>query len=195
MAVLDDIEVDYDLEYLTKKDAAWFTCAVVLEHQNQLRVKFEVFSVADFNTHCDIEQLIHKFRPVSKPVEDNECSILVQGMRVCAIYRRHDRDELLYYDAVVDAVLYVEHTPEKCVCSYLLCWQHGPGEGTLTEASIEDICFIVHGDIHPKIAEFANLVKQQLKVPSVESQVFGSVEHSSHAGSCAGFGGKGSALS
>ncbi|XP_076928644.1 protein SAWADEE HOMEODOMAIN HOMOLOG 1-like isoform X1 [Bidens hawaiensis] len=182
MAVLDDIEVDYDLEYLTNKDAAWFTCAVVLEDQNHLRVKFEgfahsfhdeVFSVTDFSTHRDIEQLIHKFRPVSKPVEDNECSRLTEGMLVCAIYRRHD--EVLYYDAIVDAVLYVEHTPEKCVCSYLLCWQHGPGEGTLTKASIEDICFIVDGDIHPKIAEFANLVKQQLKVPSVESQASSSV--------------------
>ncbi|XP_076884279.1 protein SAWADEE HOMEODOMAIN HOMOLOG 2-like isoform X2 [Bidens hawaiensis] len=175
--------VDYNLDYRWKADDAWYTCAAILEHGSRLRIKFkdtvqsyfdEIYSVADFNTHREIEQFLSRFRTVSEPVEDNECSRVLEGMKICAIYR--NKDEALYYDATVDAVQYVEHTPDKCICSYLLCWQHGPGEGTLTETSIEDMCFIVHGNIHPDIAEFANLVKQQLKgANSVQSQASFSV--------------------
>ncbi|XP_076884249.1 protein SAWADEE HOMEODOMAIN HOMOLOG 2-like [Bidens hawaiensis] len=174
--------VNYDLEFRCNADDAWYTCAVVLEHGNQFRVKFkdflqtyfdEVFTVTDFNTHGEIEQLIRKFRPISKPVEDNECSRLTEGVTVNALYRR--QEDARYFDAVVDAVQYKEHTPDKCVCSYLLCWQHGPGEGTITAASIEDICFIIDGDIHPKVSEFTDLVKQKLKGTSVQSQASFSV--------------------
>ncbi|KAJ0582757.1 putative SAWADEE domain-containing protein [Helianthus annuus] len=103
---------DYNLEYRCSTDDAWYTCAVVLDDVNRnLRVKFrdfvqsfydEVFSVANFSTHSEIEQFLLRFRPVSKPVEDYECSGIIQGMLVCAIYR--NKDEALYFDAVVDAV-------------------------------------------------------------------------------------------
>ncbi|KAF5812174.1 putative SAWADEE domain-containing protein [Helianthus annuus] len=184
---------DYNLEYRCSTDDAWYTCAVVLDDVNRnLRVKFrdfvqsfydEVFSVANFSTHSEIEQFLLRFRPVSKPVEDYECSGIIQGMLVCAIYR--NKDEALYFDAVVDAVRYKAHKPEECLCSYLLCWQHGPGNGNVTKSTIEDICLITDGAIHPKLIEFANLMKQQLKGASVQSQVFGSAGHSSHVGSSA----------
>ncbi|XP_076886330.1 uncharacterized protein LOC143536160 [Bidens hawaiensis] len=93
-------------------DEAWYTCRVDLEDGNQLlRVKFqsfyslsdEVFTIADFSTHRQTQQFLHKFRPVSEPIDDNECSRLTQGMRVCAVYRGKQKP-LRYYDAIVDAV-------------------------------------------------------------------------------------------
>ncbi|KAM0072805.1 putative SAWADEE domain-containing protein [Helianthus debilis subsp. tardiflorus] len=188
MEVSDD---DYNLEFRSVKDDAWYTCAVVLDHGNhRLRVKLEgysqsyfdeVFSIADFTTHREIEQFVQRFRPFSNPVQDYECSRIVQGVIVCAAYRRHE--EVRYFDAIVDAVRYKEHTAEECLCSYLLCWQHGPSEGNVTKATIEDVCLLSHGDINPKIIEFTNLMKQQLKGSSIRPQVFGSAGRSSHAGS------------
>ncbi|KAI3786411.1 hypothetical protein L1987_40063 [Smallanthus sonchifolius] len=190
--------VDYNLEYRSKKDEAWYTCGVVLEDGKQLRVKFrdfiqsyfdEVYSIANFLTHHEIEQFLKRFRPVSELIEYNECSRVIEGMKVCAMYK--GADEVLYFDAIVDAVHHKEHTPEKCLCTYLLFWQHGHGEGNMTATTLEDIYLIMHGAIHPKIAEFTNLVKQQLEGVSLQSQasfsvnVFGSVGCSSHVGSSA----------
>ncbi|XP_022036258.1 uncharacterized protein LOC110938093 isoform X2 [Helianthus annuus] len=103
---------DYNLEFRSMKDDAWYTCAVVLDHGNdRLRVKLEgysqsyfdeVFSIADFSSHCEIEQFVQRFRPFSNPVQDYECSRIVQGVIVCAAYRRHE--EVRYFDAIVDAV-------------------------------------------------------------------------------------------
>ncbi|KAI3695356.1 hypothetical protein L1987_78352 [Smallanthus sonchifolius] len=126
--------VDYNLEYRSKKDETWYTCGVVLEDGKQLCVMFkdfiqsyfdEVYSIADFWTHHEIEQFLKRFRPVSGMIEDNECSRVIEGMKVCAMYK--GADEVLYFDAIVDAVHHKEHTPEKCLCTYLLFWQHGPG--------------------------------------------------------------------
>ncbi|XP_076928654.1 uncharacterized protein LOC143592670 [Bidens hawaiensis] len=164
-------------------DEAWYTCRVDLEDGNQLlRVKFqsfyslsdEVFTIADFSTHRQIQQFLRKFRPVSEPIDDNECSRLTQGMPVCAVYRGTQKP-LRYYDAIVDAVHYKEHSPEMCLCSYSLSWQHGPGKGSVTETTIEDICLITRGEKHPKVAEFTDLVKQKLKEASVESRASFSV--------------------
>ncbi|KAK9075524.1 hypothetical protein SSX86_003848 [Deinandra increscens subsp. villosa] len=188
--------VDFNLEYRSRDDA-WYTCGVVLEDGKQLRVKFqdfieshfdEVFSIADLSTHHEIEQLIRKFRPVSVPLEDNECSKVIEGMKVCAIYRRGE--EVLYFDAIVDDVHYIEHTPEKCLCTYLLFWQNGPGKGNITATTLEDICLIMDGAIHPKVSDFVNFAKQKLKISSNEksdkSQESGNVGHSSRGRFSAG---------
>ncbi|MFS8017682.1 putative SAWADEE domain-containing protein [Helianthus anomalus] len=60
-----------------------------------------LFKACVFVRFTKIKHFLHRFCPVSKPVEDYECSRLVQGMFVCANYRK---DEAMYFDAVVDVV-------------------------------------------------------------------------------------------
>lgn len=98
------------LDFRSKKDDAWYACGVVLDGK-KLRVKFkdfvesfhdEVFSIADFSTHREIEQFLLRFRPTSMPIEENECSKVIEGMMVSATYTR---DGLVrFFDAIVDAV-------------------------------------------------------------------------------------------
>ncbi|XP_023752139.1 uncharacterized protein LOC111900488 [Lactuca sativa] len=163
------------LDFRSKKDDAWYACGVVLDGK-KLRVKFkdfvesfhdEVFSIADFSTHREIEQFLLRFRPTSMPIEENECSKVIEGMMVSATYTR---DGLVrFFDAIVDAVNYKEHTPGKCICTYLLFWQHGPAEGNITAASIDDICLIMSGAIDPRVTEFAKLVREKLRGASSQS--------------------------
>lgn len=169
MAISGDADVSYNLDYRSKKDDAWYTSAVVLEDGKQLRVKFrdfvdsyfdEVFSIADFSTKSDLQEFIRRFRCASVPIEDNECSRVIADMVVCATYKGDG--SVRFFDAIVDAVHYKEHTPEKCLCTYLLVWQHGPEEGNITANSIEDICLIMPGAVDPKVTDFAKLVKEKL---------------------------------
>nr|XP_043618651.1 uncharacterized protein LOC122590518 isoform X2 [Erigeron canadensis] len=166
--------VKYTLEHRWKTDDAWYTCGVILEDGKHLRVKFEeeegaskttendeVFSISDFSNQEQIDAFRNKFRPVSAPIEDNECAKVIQGMIVCAAYS--DDGNYRYFDAVVDAVCYKEHSPEKCVCKYLLFWKHGPGEGNITKTNLQDICLIRHGAVDPILADFTKLVKEKLK--------------------------------
>ncbi|CAI9294906.1 unnamed protein product [Lactuca saligna] len=163
------------LDFRSKKDDAWYACGVVLDGK-KLRVKFkdfvesfhdEVFSISDFSTHREIEQFLLRFRPTSMPIEENECSKVIEGMMVSATYTR---DGLVrFFDAIVDAVNYKEHTPGKCLCTYLLFWQHGPAEGNITAASIDDICLIMSGAIDPRVTEFAKLVREKLRGASSQS--------------------------
>ncbi|KVI10598.1 hypothetical protein Ccrd_010987 [Cynara cardunculus var. scolymus] len=214
MAISGDADADVSnyLEYRSKKDEAWYTSAVVLEDGKQLRVKFrdfvhsyydEVFSVADFSTKSELQEFLHRFRRLSEPIEDNECSRVIADMMVCATYKGDG--SVRFFDAIVDSramtmrkapwsgwgtntftstakcstgwkktvvspsasdgaflVHYKEHTPEKCLCTYLLVWQHGPEEGNITATSIEDICLIMPGAVDPKVTDFAKIVKEKL---------------------------------
>ncbi|XP_024965369.1 uncharacterized protein LOC112505687 isoform X2 [Cynara cardunculus var. scolymus] len=213
MAISGDADADVSnyLEYRSKKDEAWYTSAVVLEDGKQLRVKFrdfvhsyydEVFSVADFSTKSELQEFLHRFRRLSEPIEDNECSRVIADMMVCATYKGDG--SVRFFDAIVDSVHYKEHTPEKCLCTYLLVWQHGPEEGNITATSIEDICLIMPGAVDPKVTDFAKIVKEKLglvykrpflsrKTSSNETldelQDFDSAGHSSYVGFSKGRGG------
>lgn len=115
MSISDDL--NYDLEYRSKEDDAWYTCGVILEHETQiLRVKFkdfvqssndELFSISDLSTHHDIQIFLRRFRPESQPINDNECSRVTQGFMVCAAYSRDK--QMRYFDAIVDAVCIASH--------------------------------------------------------------------------------------
>nr|KAJ0217365.1 hypothetical protein LSAT_V11C300136400 [Lactuca sativa] len=59
-----------------------------------------------------------------------------------------------------------EHKLEKCVCTYLLCWKHGPEEGTVTAQSIVNICFIMSGAPDLRVTDFAKLVMEKLSSQS-----------------------------
>ncbi|KAI3509658.1 hypothetical protein L1887_25107 [Cichorium endivia] len=175
--IFDGVNVSYNLDFRSTKDNAWYACGVVLDGK-KLRVKFmdfvqschdEIFSIADFSTHREIEQFLLRFRPTSEPIDENECSKVIEGMTVSATYTT---DGLVrFFDAIVDAVHYKEHKPDKCLCTFLLFWQHGPEVGNITAASIDDLCLIMSGAIDPRVAEFANLVKEKLKGASSQSSL------------------------
>ncbi|XP_023752138.1 uncharacterized protein LOC111900487 [Lactuca sativa] len=173
MTISGDGKVIYNLDYRSKNDDAWYTSGVVLENGKRLRVKLEdfksgdadeVFSMGNFSKHDELEEFLRRFRPVSVPVEENECSTVVEGMTVCATYKGDG--SVRYFDAIVDGVCYKEHKPEKCVCTYLLCWKHGPGEGTVTAENIVDVCFIKSGAPDPRVTDFAKLVMEKLSSQS-----------------------------
>ncbi|KAL4555349.1 hypothetical protein LXL04_037967 [Taraxacum kok-saghyz] len=176
MAISDDGKITYDLDYRSKNDDAWYTAGVVLEKGKQLRVKLEsfessdddeVFSTANFSKHHEIEEFLDRFRPVSVPFDHDECSTLIEGTKVCATYTYDG--SVRYFDAIVDAVYFKEHTPEKCLCTYLLFWQHGPDEGNITAAPIDGICHIMSGALDPKITDFLKPVREKLTRPSSQS--------------------------
>ncbi|KAI3809688.1 hypothetical protein L1987_19286 [Smallanthus sonchifolius] len=92
--------------------------------------------------------------------------MVTEGLMVCAEYTRDN--QLRYFDAIVDAVRYKEHTPEKCFCTYLLFWQHGPEEGNTTAANLDDIYLIRRGSVDPTVAKFTKLVEEKIKGASFE---------------------------
>ncbi|MED6150245.1 hypothetical protein PIB30_070534 [Stylosanthes scabra] len=101
---------DYNTEFRSFKDEAWYSVAISLEDHNQLRIKYlnfsvdhdEVFEASDFKTQQELDQFIERFRPLSKQLQDYECHQLRQGVRVCACHRFRD-DDVRFYDAEVDS--------------------------------------------------------------------------------------------
>ncbi|KVI03164.1 hypothetical protein Ccrd_018541 [Cynara cardunculus var. scolymus] len=70
--------------------------------------------------------------------------------------------QLLQSPSNFSEVHYKKHTPEKCLCTYLLVWQHGPEKGNIIATSIKDICLIMLGVVDPKVTDFAKIVKEKL---------------------------------
>ncbi|XP_071701520.1 uncharacterized protein [Rutidosis leptorrhynchoides] len=186
MSISTALNIDYNIEYRSKNDDAWYLSGIIFENGNRLRVKFkefpqsyydEVFSIDDFSNHSDIDEFIGRFRDVSQPIEDNECSKVIQGMTVCAICRGFD-GSIRYFDAIVDDVCYKQHTPAKCVCKYSLFWQRGPEKGYITATTLDDIWINTTGAVNPIVTEFAKLVES--KLTAVSFQEHGGAGNSSH---------------
>ncbi|KAL6999865.1 hypothetical protein U1Q18_001021 [Sarracenia purpurea var. burkii] len=145
----------YDLEFRSTADDAWYTAQVALDN-DILVVKFlnfsesadERFRAGDFETSEAIDEFVERFRPLSQQLQDSQCSKVIEGMTVCASFSFRD-DDIRFYDAVVEAVHYVEHSfakeEEECLCTFLLFWQHGPNEGNITSTSIANfLMFMLH---------------------------------------------------
>lgn len=104
----------YDLEFRSSLDDAWYTARVVLEASSEtLVVKFlnfyewndEKFSAGDLRVAGAgaLEELLGRVRPLSRQLQDSECSRVVEGMTVCASFS-FETGEIKFYDAVVEAV-------------------------------------------------------------------------------------------
>ncbi|KAF7140481.1 hypothetical protein RHSIM_Rhsim06G0177900 [Rhododendron simsii] len=171
----------YDLEFRSSVDDAWYTARVVLEAPDTLVVKFldfyewndERFSAGDFRSAEAVDEFLGRVRPLSQQLQDNQCSRVIEGMTVCASFS-FVTDEIKFYDAVVEAVHYVEHSfakeEEECLCSFLLFWQHGPNEGNVTSGSIADITLIQHfSQLHSTLASFVKMAKEKVRVTSFAS--------------------------
>lgn len=156
-------------------DDAWYSARALLDG-NTLTVKLEdfpesihdeVFNSGDFATSEAVDKFRERFRPLSRPLEDSECSIVVEGMLVCATFKGDG--QVRFFDAVVEAVNYAEHSSDKCTCTFLLCWQHGPEEGNVTSTNISDICLFTSGTLNSRVDYFTNLTKEKIKVASQHS--------------------------
>ncbi|XP_059661272.1 uncharacterized protein LOC132307502 [Cornus florida] len=165
----------HDLEYRSTADDAWYCVQVVLESESFM-VNFvdfveamnERFNAGDFQTLQAVDDFVRRFRPVSAQVQDSQCSKIVEGLTVCSSFR-FKCDDVRFYDAVVEAVHYEEHSfakaEEECMCTFVLCWQHGPNLGNLTFARIANICTI-QSATRPdfKVASFAKMAREKLEI-------------------------------
>ncbi|KAG8365743.1 hypothetical protein BUALT_Bualt17G0003600 [Buddleja alternifolia] len=170
-----DLSSLYDLEYRAKEDDAWYSVYVVLDAAAQtMRVKYmcypkvyeDVFSAGGLETEAQLAQLVRRFRPVSRQLQDHQCRQLAVGTTVCAAHATADND-LRFYDAVVEAVNRQAHSfpdgEEECLCTFLLSWEHGPGCGTLTFVNIGSICIVEPVfEVDHRISAFAILAKEKI---------------------------------
>ncbi|XP_059624888.1 uncharacterized protein LOC132268143 [Cornus florida] len=175
----DDIWAHDDLEFRSTVDDAWYSVRVVLESES-FTVKFvdfteamnERFNAGDFQTLQAVDDFVRRFRPVSTQSQDSQCSKIVQGLSVCSSFE-FKCDDVRFYDAVVEAVHYEEHSfakEEECMCTFVLCWQHGPNLGNLSLAKIANICIIQSaGQPDFRVASFAKMAKEKLEISSHKS--------------------------
>ncbi|XP_059663940.1 uncharacterized protein LOC132309669 [Cornus florida] len=174
-----DVEA-YDLEFRSAGDEdAWFSVRGLLEGETFL-IKFLGFlessdlrfNAGDFQTLQAVDEFVRRFRPVSAQVQDSECSKIVQGLTVCSSYE-FKCDDVRFYDAVVDAVHHEQHSfkkEEECMCTFVLCWKHGPNVGNLTFANIASICLIQSVEqLNSRVASFAKIAKEKIEIASLKS--------------------------
>ncbi|CAA0839053.1 Unknown protein [Striga hermonthica] len=169
-------EDSYDLEFKAAEDDAWYSVSVALDTVAQtLTVKYScspevyqvTFSAGGFKTELEVEELATRFRPVSRQVQDTQCRQLEVGTTVCASHGTTQQD-LRFYDAVIEAVNHRTHSfageEEECLCKFVLFWLHGRGRGTLTSASIANICTLEPlSEIDPRISAFLILAKEEVR--------------------------------
>lgn len=174
----------YDLEHRYKGDDSWYGVLVTVDEKNEtMTVKFEgyednfdvKFDVKEFKTKEEIEEFGGRFRSVSPQLQDDECGSVKEGMIVCAACNAFGEDDMLFYDAVVEAIHNENHSfhngVEECLCSFILSWLHGPKKDCLTRSGIEGICIIkdTTTQVDPRLASFLKLANQKLRKSSCKS--------------------------
>ncbi|KAF3620790.1 putative nitrate transporter 1.3-like [Capsicum annuum] len=100
----------YDLEYRNRGDDAWYGVLVILTGET-MTVKFEgypdtfdvKFDAKEFKSKEEIDDFLGRFRNISPQMQDNECGSIKEGMFVCAACSAFGGDDMLFYDAVVEA--------------------------------------------------------------------------------------------
>ncbi|CAI9090782.1 OLC1v1025631C3 [Oldenlandia corymbosa var. corymbosa] len=165
----------YDIEYRVDDDDAWYSVSVALSADKEtLSIAFEglaerqSISAGDFETVAEVDEMFfRKFRPVSKQLQDYECHRVIKGMTVCAALS-FGSDDLRFYDAVVEEVEHKKHSfadgEEECLCSFMLCWLHGPMSGSMALGKIAGICAIQTAALNdPRITTFSNLTKERIR--------------------------------
>lgn len=65
-----------------------------------------------------------------------------------------------------------ESGEEKCLCNFILNWQHGPDVGNLTYATVGNICLIQHSTgIDPKVASFLKKSRDKIEMAYIITQL------------------------
>ncbi|KAA8524882.1 hypothetical protein F0562_011305 [Nyssa sinensis] len=195
-----DVSTDdsaYDLEFRCSEDDAWYSVRVVL-NDDTLTVKFwtfpeacdEIYKAGDFQTLEAVHQFVQKFRPISAQLQDSQCLEVMEGRTVCASFidsLAFKDDDIRFYDAVVEAVHHERHSfskeEEECLCSFVLLWQHGPKEGTLTSVNTADICLIQSAaQVDPRVVAFSKMAREKIEIASFKSGLISKGDDSSSKG-------------
>ncbi|KAE8676310.1 Aldolase-type TIM barrel family protein [Hibiscus syriacus] len=167
---LDTTDEDYDMEFRSYPDDAWYSVRLLLEgdRSEKLRIKYDnfpddiddVFPDGNFKSEDEIHDFVGRIRKVSAQLQDHDCLKVVKGMRVCASDTFAD-GEVLFYDAIVDDILRKEHSnlngQEECNCIFLLFWLHGPNVGNVSNKGVANICLLQDSELHPKVATFMEI--------------------------------------
>lgn len=115
----EEEEANYTTEFRNHDDDAWYTVWVKLVgNQTQpqtLRVRYDKFSEAEdnlfelsnFESFENLRDFSQRFRPLSRQIQDDECRLLVHGVKVCACQHRLP-DDARFYDAIIEGV---RHSP------------------------------------------------------------------------------------
>ncbi|KAK7393784.1 hypothetical protein VNO78_22348 [Psophocarpus tetragonolobus] len=170
----------YMTEFRAYKDDAWYTVCVLVEGE-MLIVKYanfsdendDAFEASRFENWIELQDFKERFRPLSKQVQDNECTLAEVGTRVCACYS-FAADDVRFYDALVDGVKEIEHSrkkgEEECLCTFILFWLHGPNAGNLTTASIDSICIVQPAwEVDPAVVLFLEMAREKIELFSSRS--------------------------
>ncbi|CAJ1964731.1 unnamed protein product [Sphenostylis stenocarpa] len=170
----------YMMEFRAYKDDAWYTVCVLFAGDT-LTVKYfnfsdendEAFRPSQFRDWKELEDFKHRFRPLSKQLQDDDCHSLSPGTRVCACHS-FGSDDVRFYDAVVDGVQESKHSwktgEEECLCTFVLFWLHGPNARNLTTTSIESICVVQLGwELDSAVASFLEMAREKVELFSSSS--------------------------
>ena len=92
-------------------DGAWYNVLLELD-DDVLTVNYcffpsdsnDVFKASDFSNLDDLESFARRFRPLSLPLQDEECHKVVPCMRVSAACRS-GYDDVRFYDANIEEVV------------------------------------------------------------------------------------------
>ncbi|XP_016580458.2 uncharacterized protein LOC107878091 isoform X2 [Capsicum annuum] len=163
----------YNLEYKGNDDDSWYSVRIVIKGK-KMTVKYKgypkkfdvVFDSGEFKSKEEVDEMVRRFRSVSPQLQDSECGRLKEGMVVCVGCNAFGGEDMLFYDAVIEAIHNVDHSfsnREECLCTFVVSWLHGPKKGQLTSTRIEGMCIIESvAQVGPKIAPFLKLVNQNL---------------------------------
>lgn len=54
---------------------------------------------------------------------------------------------------------------EECLCTFILCWLHGPLAGLMTAENIENVCIIqMNEEKNPVVASFLKTVMEKIEI-------------------------------
>ncbi|KAJ8528375.1 hypothetical protein K7X08_022067 [Anisodus acutangulus] len=185
----------YDLEYRAKEDDSWYGVLVTV-YGETMTVKFEGYPETydvkfiankEFKSKEEIDDFGDRFRTISPQLQDSECCSVKEGMIVCAACNTSGKDDMLFYDAVVEAIHKENHSfhngVEECLCTFVLSWLHGPKKDYLTSSGIEGICIIKGtAQVDPRIASFVKLANQKLRKSSCKSTATSEQDNSASKG-------------
>lgn len=76
----------------------------------------EVFDARDFKSKEEVDELVRRFRSVSPQMQDSECDSLKEGMVVCVGCNAFGGDDMLFYDAIIEAVSCVPWVKIMFIC-------------------------------------------------------------------------------
>ncbi|KAJ4827258.1 hypothetical protein Tsubulata_028890 [Turnera subulata] len=172
----------YDVEFRNPEDDAWYSVRTVLDG-DKLFVKYQSFtdeddyvvSPAKFRTREELLTFHHRFRRVSSQVQDSECSSLAPNALLC-VSHSFAPSANQFYDALLDEVKHNNHTfeggEERCTCEFTVLWTHGPGEGTLMNKRVENLCLVVTNPcLDPKVASFLEICQVKLGIPALDQNL------------------------